>query len=567
MGIEAILGILPLISQEASLICDLNNYFKFDHNVLLLDSSAVTDHFIGCGSSPKSVYVFESANGNVTGLESLREIKSKNTFTIVVPGSSTFEENLNLLKKVRRIHRLDKDMKLGLFFQYFTSLDELRTHFQWLKDQLIVNVFAAAYLEAIESTWSEGSLNIYIFHPFGNFGMAISTMYQEFFPSLNFNFHQHKLRVAPFVKTMDERFWLSVFKIMNATFTHKPDVNYTFDILPTLAPVVSSSSKFMMYSMYPYLLTNEKIVVPEAKPYSNFSAYLQRLTTNALFAYSLGVIALIVSILITCRYIEKKKILFFQSISDVLNLLINDNIYIKYQLLSRAEHIIIVPLTFAGLVIVNGFLSNFQSYVTKPVLQAQLKTIDELYYSPFTVTVQPGWKEVVLETFTHLSTHQDWNDKIVELEVYSFHHQIITFNTSACYLMSDIDVDMMINAQRRLNKKGFYDIGVTVSKSLNVYPISERFLFFDRLNEIVHWTHSSGLFNKWLRESSEENERIVLIFGRKRFETQLAACDVEKFSFVMIIVYGWIASTIVLMIEVVWAIVQSRHFSSKNWLN
>ncbi len=556
MVIEAILGILPLISQEASLIGDLNNYFKFDHNVLLLDSSAVTDHFIGCGNYPKSVYVFESAHGNVTGFKSLREIKGKNTFTIVVPGSSSFSKNLNLLKKVRRIHRLDTNMKLGLFFRNFTSLDEIRAHFQWFKDQLIVNVFAATYsdIEAIESTWSERSLNIYTFHAFGTFEVKVArrTMYKEFFPSLNFNFHQHKLRVVPFIKIMNERFWLAVLQIMNATFTNTA---ITFDVDSRLVPLASSSSEFPRYPIYPHLLTHEKLIVPEARPYSNFLAYLQRLTTHALFGYSLGVIALTVSILSTCRYIEKKKSLFCQSLSDVLNLLINDNNYIKYQLLSRAENIIIVPLTFAGLVIVNGFLSNFQSYLTKPVLQTQLKTIEDIYYSPFTIIVPPGWKQKALDTVTYLSTHQDWNKKIIELESLKFSDLILTFNTSTCYLMSDMDVAMMLSVQRRLNTNGFYDAGIKVTRSLGVYRISERFLFFDRLNEIIHWTHSSGLFYKWISESSVEHERLIVNNNREKFKNHQAV-DVVKFEFLMIIVYGWIASTILFTIEVLWARMQ-----------
>lgn len=39
MEVQAILSFLTLFSQESKIIVDLNNYFKFDHNVFLVDSS------------------------------------------------------------------------------------------------------------------------------------------------------------------------------------------------------------------------------------------------------------------------------------------------------------------------------------------------------------------------------------------------------------------------------------------------------------------------------------------------------------------------------------------------
>ncbi len=94
MGVEVvILGLLPFIWQEATLFCDLNNYFKFDHNIFLLDASTDINQFVGGGNYPKSLYVFESSHGNVTGLERLQEIMSKNNLMTVIPESSAFGKN------------------------------------------------------------------------------------------------------------------------------------------------------------------------------------------------------------------------------------------------------------------------------------------------------------------------------------------------------------------------------------------------------------------------------------------------------------------------------------------
>lgn len=70
---------------------------------------------------------------------------------------------------------------------------------------------------------------------------------------------------------------------------------------------------------------------------------------------------------------------------DVFNLLIFDNGFINYQSMYSVENFLIVPLTFVGLVFINGILSNYISYITQPVLQAES--------SPFSIAVRgEDWK-------------------------------------------------------------------------------------------------------------------------------------------------------------------------------
>lgn len=99
-GIECIINLLPIIcadNQEFGLIDKLNNFFNFDHNLFLLDSSADIDCFVKTTRemefTPQSLYVFKSDDESITGLESLKEVTSKNAFLIVVPGSVHFENN------------------------------------------------------------------------------------------------------------------------------------------------------------------------------------------------------------------------------------------------------------------------------------------------------------------------------------------------------------------------------------------------------------------------------------------------------------------------------------------
>lgn len=554
MEIKTVLSLLTVTSQEVRLINDLNDCFKFDHNIFLVDSSADVNRFVNMNSgiTPKSLFLFESANGNVAGgVKHLWKIRSKNTFMIVVPESSTFVRNSNLLRQIRKIQltNVHRRVTFGIFFQNTISMEDLRSHLLWFRDLFIPNVFAAC-------PNTERSLNVFTFHSFGKFEVVNLTSRntcEEFYPNLDSNYHQHEFRVSQFDNAAYQQFWSVVFQIMNATFRLKyAKYSYISQYIQNGIDVIPNVAAFSPegFSTYPFLLMQENIIVPEAEPYSGFYAYVRALTTNEFFGYSAGAFIAIVFMLVVCRYIKEKKILFFPSFMDVLTLLINDNGYIKYQRLSRAETFIIVPLTFIGLVVVNGFLSSLQSYLTKPALQPQLKTLADIYNSPLNITTPPHWLDEVVETVTFLSKHENWSDKVTSIEGDNYQLQIYNFNTSTSYLITDSEFKLMLNAQRRLNIRGFYDIGVTLSSTLCSFRVTNKFLFLDKLNEIIHWTITSGLLYRWFGENDEIVEKWVVKLNRNKLEHQPSADD---FEFPMFMVYGWVVSTIVFIVEILWS--------------
>lgn len=119
-------------------------------------------------------------------------------------------------------------------------------------------------------------------------------------------------------------------------------------------------------------IDNYIVLVPESLPYSEFTAYLLTVMSNYVFGYALITFLSIMLLLSVFRYIKHKKVVFVQGVADVVNLLMNDNSYIQYNQLSRAEMFLIVPLTFAGFIITNGMLSALTSYVTRLVFQPQI---------------------------------------------------------------------------------------------------------------------------------------------------------------------------------------------------
>lgn len=146
MGIQTLLGLLPIICciyQEIEFTTRLSKHFNFDHHFYVFDSSADINRYVNTeGSTPQSFYVSKNAN-NDTELDNVKEINSKNTFLIVVPGSSHFDRNSNILRRMKTIHRLQINMKIGVFFSHHSPKEGLHAFFEWCKENLIVNIFAA----------------------------------------------------------------------------------------------------------------------------------------------------------------------------------------------------------------------------------------------------------------------------------------------------------------------------------------------------------------------------------------------------------------------------------------
>lgn len=250
---------------------------------------------------------------------------------------------------------------------------------------------------------------------------------------------------------------------------------------------------------------------------------------------------------------------------DVLNLLYNDNGYIKYQQLSRAEVCIIVPLTFVGFVFVNGILSNLQSYVTQPVLQSQIRTVDNIYNRnlPLAIASESLMTEAVLETVTHQSSYTDWKEKIIEMDQQDFSLKARMFDTSKAYVLTHLGHAMLLNVQKQLNVRGYYKIGIQICNELGTYVLDKNFLFFERLNEIIGWMQSAGLFNLWTEYLYLDGEADTL----RIFRENLKSFEEIKsdFEFPIFIVYGWCAGAIGFVIEIIWWNFTILWMRKKNW--
>lgn len=532
--------------QEMKLISQLSNFFKFDHHIYLLHASADDERFINRNeSTPRSLLTFKSVDD--VGSKVQTEMLSKNTFFIIAPGDTEFVRNSTLLHRIKKIQRLQTSMKIGIFFSTVASSEDLRKLFEWCKEQLIVNVFAATYIDR--------SLNVFSFHPFGTFEVInVSGCWNDsIYPSLNSNFQQHVLKLCEFRFLNDALFWRTIFIVMNASHqeigcdVHEVDEKMfenEINILPELFSQ-DTADRLNVQTLKVLLFT---ILVPRALPYPSFAGYLIAMSSNEVLVYCFLILAGVTVLLIVVRYFNRKKFLFLESVLDVLNLLMNDNGSIKYRQLFRGEVFLIVPLTFVGLVIVNGILSNLQSYVTRPRNQPEIDTANELFRSELPILVwNDNWKVELNAQLTYRTNSDGWNDRFVIFEFNNYVKHILTTNRSYSFI-SDMDV---ISIQKHLEINSYHRTKIEISIRPVSYPVNKRFLFFERLNELIHLTHSSGLFEHWYRQflTTKENEikRLLLpsVIVEEPHDSSLA-------DFPFFIVYGWLTGVVVLLVEIIW---------------
>lgn len=541
--------------QEQQLISKLNEFFKFDHNIFCWDKSVDINRLIDTKGqnpfTPTSLFSFENIDGNITGtgIENLRKIYSKNTFVIVALHHTSLESNYNLLTLIKKIQQLQLKMKIGMFFQHPASTEDLQKLFEWSWKNRIINIFATTYLN--EQTTSSEELNIFTFNPFGTFNVINITgteTFENVFLRQNCNFQQHPLR-AIFYRS--DYFWSTAFQVMNASYTVvQYSVNKTTDYDIHVGGMSNISPPYPITIVKHHLLV---IVVPEALPYGEFAAYLKAFTKNSFFGYSLILIIAVMLILSIIRWITRNRILILESVVDVLNLLMNDNTSIKYQRLHHSEFFVIVPLTFVGLVIVNGIFSNLQSYLTQPILQSQIHTIEDVYNSPLHIVAQTEYqKNLVANALNTLSKHDNWADKIrVDENVNS---QAETYNRSLTFLSLLDSANKLLRVQKQLGIKGYHVTETYVHKYFHSHMVHKEFPFIDRLNEIIRRLQSAGLYDEWKRREDSLVDKLFIEEKREYFKyhTQTDVADeIEPFPIPMFIVYGWIAGSVILIIEII----------------
>ncbi len=552
---------------EVNLIDRLNEFFGFDHNLFLLDSLSDRSRYIptdddGNGTT-QTVYIFDENldTEQSTQLEMLKAITSKKTFLIIVGESSEFGKNQQLRVLVKSIRRLQVNVKIGVFFaRRVNSMDNIKSLFQWSWSVGITNIFCS--FQSIFDDAESSSFNVVSFNPFRTFDLinvTVSASLQNFFPDKVPNYQQDLLRFANVrgagVSSLELKFWRTVVHVFNAS-TSTTFFNPSLEDQVLTTDIVIHERILEEVQIYPHRMTTSVLLVPHAQPYSGFIEYLKNTTWELLFAYSLIAIVTASLVLTVSGYLQTRKILFFQCVSDVVNLLLNDNGTIRYGQRYRADVWVIVPFTFTGLIVVNGILSLFQSYLTLPIYERQINTIDELYKSSVPILAnEMYWANRTIQILENLTQYGGWSDKVIAMNLLQLRKEFHEFNNSIAIYTVDYDGQQVLEVQKRLSIKAFHLLTeMYLEKYFVSYQLNYSFPFTERINEIIHRLQSAGLIAKWFEEVNQE--AINNLWRSKlslRYKTvSNGSSDSGEFIVPTVVWCGWIASVIVFGCEIVW---------------
>lgn len=561
------------------LIKRLNDFFHFDHNIFIVDSAAAYDCWFQSTSSnygnqmvndspPQTVYTLSNIATKLAAFDGIST--SKNQLLIVVV--ARVELGLQFLAAVKSIQALDINVKVGVFFvRPVTSLDivEQWFHLSWTTG--ILNIFCAFHLTVNVSDQSDTVFNVFKYSAFDLINVTTSESGRDIFPDKVPNFHGDPLRLEVIREysnsSIDRTFWDTACDILNASMS-KVSVSHKeyFTYGKIIADAFLHGGYLERYSkdmLYPYDQAMLVIVVPHAQPYSDFMAYLQNGTWMLLFVLAFAVVTISSLLLLMSRYLHQKKFFLLQSVSDVVNLLINDNADIKYRNLDRSNVFVIVPLTFTGMIVMNGIVSLFQSYLTSPIYQRQINSLEDLYTSSVPVLVyEVGWKSERVKLLEDLSNYGDWSNKVYGMDSGKLEDVAISFNNSISFFTNSAIARAFLEAQKRLDLKVYHVLSETVFvRYLMTYQVAPEFPFRDALNDLIHRLNSAGLIDKWIKQRDEGHIEMLW----KRNLNRLVTKEEDEFSVPTVVWCGWIASAISFICEIIWSRVKSvkRNFLRK----
>lgn len=109
----------------------------------------------------------------------------------------------------------------------------------------------------------------------------------------------------------------------------------------------------------------------------------------------------------------------------------------------------------------------------------------------------------------------------------------------------------MLQLQKRFNIRGYHISQTHTFSALDSYPVNEYFPFIDRLNEIIGWIRTAGLYERWRQEEFNAIMKDVLE-NRRNLVVRSEETEIDKFPFPMFICYGWCAGIIVFLMEVIY---------------
>lgn len=432
-----------------------------------------------------------------------------------------------------------------------------------------MNIFCAFYWNA--GTDGQHSFNVLKYNPFEAFKLiklSQSKSLLNYFSDSMPDYRRHSIRTQRVSKYkiffLDIKFWLTVSKAFNASMSfqfvteaeHQEAERMKRDI--TLYEILLQK---YVHALYPHRQSSIVLIVPHAKPYTDFVAYLQNGTWKLLFVFVLIVMVSSSLLLTVSHYMKEKKILLLRHVVGVINLLVNDNMAIRYRDLSIVDGFVIVPLTFTGIIVMNGIMSLLWSYLTSPIYQPQINTLSDLYRSPIPIlSNEIKWKTVHAEMLEDITRIGGWSDKVHGVDVEQLRIEMQTFNSSIAFFLHDNEAQIYLKIQKQRGLRVYHLLGdANFGRDLMSFEVNPEFPFTEQINNIIHRLNAAGLMDKWLQEDNRFLMRSML--KRNQLKNQQQP-DVSGFSVMNVVYCGWMVGTIAFIAEIVWNKIHPRKFNN-----
>lgn len=251
--------------------------------------------------------------------------------------------------------------------------------------------------------------------------------------------------------------------------------------------------------LYPMIMEKMCIIVPNSAPIPQFLNYF------IAFHKEVWVICLtsILAMLFSLHYIRRRRGRLFNEILHLIQLLANAPAFVDYSRLVRKEMLLIVPWTFAGIIVANMYLSTLTSLATHPLRIPEIETIEGIASAGLRIAVRRTG-DADLSVIRRSPFFENIKDLTDVLEPMDYYDRIFAINGSSCYLCTAIMWDIINKRQRQLGRQTFHIIREYFKFSFISFTVPEDSVFRDKFNNLMFWAFGSGLYFKWFDNTYAE---------------------------------------------------------------
>lgn len=188
-----------------------------------------------------------------------------------------------------------------------------------------------------------------------------------------------------------------------------------------------------------------------------------------------------------------------------------------------------------------------ETHLTRPYFQPQIDSGEDIYRSGMNIyyNVEQRFFREELVTELNNTFPDDWSDIVKMDELCD--EKMEKFRRDA-FLCTEKHGKRLLRVQKRLNIRGYHISQVQgILPKVVVYKVLESFPFKELFNDIIHRIRSAGLIEKWSKENELKLEEKIFEKNKMNIEKE----DHSDDGGLMFIVYGWIASAILFICEII----------------